>query len=284
MASERVAVVADSTLALPQDLAAEAGIRVVPVHVVADGEPRREGLDIRPGEVARLLRAGARLTTSRPSPQEFLAAFREEADHGATAVVSVHLSSELSGTAESARLAARSSPIPVNVVDTRLVAMGGGFAALDAAAAASSGAGANEVARAAMDTAGRSALFFYVDTLEYLRRGGRIGAAQRYLGAALRVKPLLTMSGGEVTPLEKVRTAAKALARIVEIAAQAGERFSQPRVAVHHLEAPDAAVGVADALRQKLGVAEVLVVEIGAVIGVHVGPGVVAVAVAPNSP
>jgi DegV family protein with EDD domain len=281
--SERIAVVVDSTLALPAEQAAESGIRIVPVHVVVGGKSLQEGREITPAEVADQLRAGAQVTTSRPAPQEFLAAYREAADAGATGIVSVHLSAELSGTAEAARIAAQSSPIPVRVIDTRTITMAGGYGALDAAAAAAGGAGIDAVADAATRTARASSLFFYVDTLEYLQRGGRIGAAQRYLGQALRVKPLLFMEGGSVAPLEKVRTSRKALRRLAEVAADAAEQLQRPRLAVHHLQAGDAAGDVLGDLRNRLPEAPCPDIEVGAVIGVHTGPGMVAVAVAPGA-
>lgn len=283
MASERVVVVADSTLALPEEECERLAITVVPVHVVVDGRALREGVEISPAEVAEQLRAGGSLTTSRPSPQEFLTAYRAAAEAGAGHVVSVHLSSDLSGTVEAARLAAKNSPIPVRVIDTRTIAMSGGYAAIDAAEAAAAGAGVNEVADAAMRTAGASSLYFYVDTLEYLQRGGRIGAAQRYLGQALRVKPLLAVGDGHVEGLEKVRTSSKALSRLVELAAEAAAVLNEPRLAVHHLQAADGAARVRSALQARLPGARCVETEVGAVIGVHTGPGMVAVAVVPGA-
>ncbi len=281
--SEQIAVVVDSTLAIPAEAAAERGIRVVPVHVVVAGTSLREGLQITPAEVAEHLRAGTQVTTSRPSPQEFLDAYREAAADGATGVVSVHLSADLSGTAESARIAAQGSPIPVRVVDTRTITMAGGYGALDAADAAASGGSLEEVADAATRTARASSLLFYVDTLEYLQRGGRIGAAQRYLGQALRVKPLLYMEAGSVAPLEKVRTSRKALHRLAEVAAEAAGQLQRPRLAVHHLQAEAAVAVVQEDLRRMLPDAPCPAIEVGAVIGVHTGPGMVAVAVAPGA-
>jgi DegV family protein with EDD domain len=281
---ERIVVVADSTLALPATDAEQHGIRVVPVHVVVAGQSLREGLDISPSQVAEHLRAGKHVTTSRPSPQEFLTVYREAAADGAEGVVSVHLSAELSGTAEAARIAAQASPIPVHVIDTRTITMAGGYAAIDAATAAAAGAGMDEVVDTATRTARASSLFFYVATLEYLQRGGRIGAAQRYLGQALRVRPLLIMAGGSVAPLEKVRTSRKALQRLAEVAADAAGELRDPRLAVHHLQAESAAAVVTAELQRRLPGAPCPDIEVGAVIGVHTGPGMVAVAVAPGAP
>ena len=284
MSTQRVAVVADSTLSIPGDLADEAGIRVVPVHVVIDGSSLREGLDITPDQVADELRNGASVTTSRPSPQEFVSVYRAAAEAGATGVVSVHLSAELSGTAQAAKIAARSAGIPVEVVDSRTITMAGGFAALDAAAAAADGASVEEAAEVARRTAAASSLFFYVHTLEYLQRGGRIGTAQRYLGTALRVRPLLGMEDGRVAALEKVRTSNKALLRLAELATEAAAGLDQPRLAVHHLQAEASANTVLEALLAAMPGAPHVESEVGAVIAAHTGPGVVAVAVVPGKP
>ncbi len=278
-----IVVVTDSTCGLPDSEIARLGIDVVPVLVVVDHESLREGIDITPSEVADKLRSGARLTTSRPSPEHFLAAYQRAADQGAAGVVSVHLSTELSGTCQAARLAARRSPIPVEVVDTKTVAMAAGYAVIDAAESAQRGADLDQCAAAARTTAQQSRAFFYVDTLEYLRRGGRIGAAQRYVGQALQMKPLLGMSEGAVVPLEKVRTAAKALSRMVDLAVARCDEVDRPRLAVQHLQAQESADKVAADLGARVPDAPCLLSDIGAVLGVHTGPGLVAVMVVPGA-
>ena len=276
-----VRIITDSTSSLPERLAYGADIRVVPVQVIIDGAAYAEGSDITPPEVAARLRAGASVSTSRPSPQAFLEAYRKAADEGADEVVSVHLSAALSGTVEAARIASADSPVPVHVVDTETVAMAAGFAALDAAGAARAGGSGRECAEAAKATAAGSSLFFYVDTLEYLARGGRIGTAQRYVGQALRVKPLLHMSEGSVAALEKVRTSRKALVRLAELAAEAAAGIPGARVAIQQLEALDNAADVRQELAALLPGVVPLECEIGAVVAAHTGPGLVAVAVAP---
>lgn len=278
---DRVAIVTDSTAYLPADLVATHGIRVVPVQVVVSGHPFDEGTEITPAEVARALRAWSVVTTSRPSPDRFAHAYAAAADAGATAVVSAHLSGDMSGTYDSATLAAREAPIPVIVVDTRSVAMAMGFAVLDGARSAESGADAEEVARVIRDRAASSSALFYVDTLDYLRRGGRIGAAQALLGQALAVKPILELVDGRVAPLEKVRTTARALARLEELVVEraAGRPCD---IAVHHLDASARAEELAGHLVARLLDSRVIVGEVGAVVGAHVGPGMVAVAVSPR--
>lgn len=277
----RVVVVTDSTAYLPADLVVSHGIRVVPVQVVVGGQPYDEGTEITPAEVARALRDWQVVTTSRPSPERFAEVYTEAAAAGATAVVSAHLSGDMSGTYDSAALAAREAPLPVVVVDTRRVAMAMGFAVLDGARAAATGLDAESVADRIRARAAASSALFYVDTLDFLRRGGRIGAAQALLGQALAVKPILELADGTVVPLEKVRTSARALARLEELAVERAQ--GRPcDVAVHHLDAAARAEALAGALVARLVDSRVLVSEVGAVVGAHVGPGMVAVAVSPR--
>ncbi len=277
----RVAVVTDSTSMLDPEQQAAAGITVVPLQVVIGTASYAEGVEVSSATVADALRARTPVSTSRPSPEVFLQTYEKAAAEGAECVVSVHLSAEMSGTAEAAEMAAKESPIPVEVVDSRTIGMATGYAALTAAEAAAGGATGLEVADLARRRADASRAFFYVATLEYLRRGGRIGAAARLLGSALAVKPLLHILDGRVEPLEKVRTTGRALARLVELAAdEAGEQIVD--VTVAHLAAEETAADIADQLKQRIpGVREVGVGEVGAAIGAHVGPGMIAVVVAP---
>ncbi|MEU9128935.1 DegV family protein [Kitasatospora sp. NPDC048540] len=277
-----LALVTDSTAYLPQDAVDRHGIEIVPLSVVVGDEVLAEGVEISPKDVAEALRGKQRVTTSRPGPETFAAAYRAAAEAGASGIVSVHISSELSGTFEAARLAAAEVGIPVRVVDSRLVGMALGHCVLAAAEAAEAGADADEAAAEAGRRAELTRGFFYVDTLEYLRRGGRIGAARALVGSALAVKPLLHLSGGRIEPLEKVRTASRAIARLEEIAvAEAGER--EVDIAVHHLAAEDRAEPLAERLRERVpGLRDLQVAEVGAVIGAHVGPGLLAVVVSPR--
>jgi DegV family protein with EDD domain len=278
-----VAVVTDSTAYLPCELLEGYGIHVVPLYVVLPGRSGREGLDIGPDEVARALSVrGQTVSTSRPTPGDFLAAYRRALDEGADALVSVHLSGELSGTSDAARLAAAQvGEHIVTVVDSRSAAMGCGFAVLAAARSAAAGADGAEVAETARRTAAETSTFFVVDTLEHLRRGGRIGAAAAVLGSALAVKPILHVNDGRVVPLEKVRTAARANSRLVQRAVEAAGD-GPVSVAVHHLSAGERAERLATELRERLpALRELHVSELGAAIGAHVGPGAVGVVVAP---
>ncbi len=280
--SRHVAIVTDSTAYLPPRMMERHGITAVPLTVVVGGQALDEGTEISTRSLAQALQKRRPVTTSRPSPQVFAEHYRKVAEAGATGIVSLHLSAELSGTYDAAVLAAREAPVPVRVVDTGMVAMALGFSALAAAEAAETGGTVDEAVTAAEKRAGSTAAYFYVDTLDYLRRGGRIGAAQALLGSALAVKPLLQLEGGRIGPLEKVRTASKAIARLEEIAAdRAGG--AQVDIAVHHLAAPDRASALADRLRARVpGLADLHVSEVGAVIGAHTGPGLLGVVVSPR--
>ena len=279
-----VAVVTDSTSSLPEGLAAQRNIRVVPLSVRLGAQVGREGVEIDTTQLCAAL-ADRRLDvqTSRPAPAAFLDCYRAALDAGASAVVSVHLSRELSGTWEAARLAADEIGADrVRVVDSRAACMGLGYAVLAAADTADGGGGIDEVAAAATDVARRCRIFFSLDSLERLRRGGRIGAAAAWVGTALAVKPLLHVAQGRILPLEKVRTTARAAQRLVELAAQAAGE-GPVDVAVQHLAAAARAEEVAARLRERLDVARLLVSEVGAVIGAHVGTGLVGVVVVPRT-
>jgi DegV family protein with EDD domain len=279
-----VAVVTDSTAYLPAALIEKYDIEVVPLYVVLAGRSGREGSEIGPDDVARALAArGQKVSTSRPTPGDFVAAYRRRLGAAADRLVSIHLSSELSSTTDAARLAASQvGEHLVTVVDSRSTAMGMGFAVLAAARAAAEGADAPTVAEVARDTAAATRTYFVVDTLEHLRRGGRIGSAAALLGTALAVKPVLYVREGRVVPLEKVRTAARAVNRLVQHAVEAADD-GPVAIAVHHLAAADRADRLAAELRQQVpGLVELFVSELGAAIGAHVGPGAVGVVIAPS--
>jgi DegV family protein with EDD domain len=279
-----VAVVTDSTAYLPPGVAQERSIRVVPLEVRLGERVGREGIDIDTAELsAALADRHLDVQTSRPTPAEFATCFREALDDGADGVVSVHLSRELSGTWEAARVAAEEvGPDLVRVVDSRAAGMGLGYAVLAAVDAADAGATGAAVEAAAADVATRCRMFFSVDTLDRLRRGGRIGTTAALVGTALAVKPLLHVAQGRIVPLEKVRTTARAAQRLVELAVRAAGD-GPVDLAVHHLGAATRADEVAARLRERLpGAARLLVSEVGAVIGAHVGLGLLGVVVVPH--
>jgi DegV family protein with EDD domain len=281
----RIALVTDSTACLSAETAFDHGVTAVPLQVIVRGAPHSEADPETGALLVAALRSHETATTSRPSPEDFAAAYRAAAVRGAEGVVSLHISAELSATLESAELAAKDSPIPVRVLDSRTVGMALGFAVLAAAEAGRDGEhDLDAVADIAAKRSATASAFFYVHTLEYLRRGGRIGSARALLGSALAMKPLLHMADGRVEPLEKVRTSAKAIARLEEIAVErAGGDGSSVEIAVQHLDAPERADALATRLRERLpGLTGVTVGEVGAVIGAHVGPGVLGVIVSPR--
>ena len=279
--STRVAVVTDSTSYLPRGWAAGLGISVVPVQVIVAGRPLDETDDDQALQVTEALTSLQPVTTSRPSPERFLQAFRAAQAGGATEIVVATLSSAMSATYESALLAARDASIAVTVIDSGTIAMGLGFAVIRGAELARAGASAAEVASVIEESARAASVYFYVDTLEYLRRGGRVSSAKAAMGQALQVKPLLHVEHGRVEALERLRTSGKALARLAELAIAAADGHACD-VAVQHLGSPERATVLAGQLRAALPACEVIECPVGGVVGAHVGPGMVAVVVAPR--
>ncbi|WP_143342897.1 DegV family protein, partial [Crossiella equi] len=262
-----VAVFTDSTAYLPEGFAARHGVHEVPLHVTVDGTTGLDGKDVGPAELAAALAARHTVTTSRPTPAEFAEAYDRALTAGADAVVSIHLSRELSGTWDAARLAALEvGPDRVRVVDSRSTAMGLGFAVLAAARAATEGAHPKQVEDTATTTATHTRTFFCLETLEHLRRGGRITPTAALLGTALAVKPLLHVDNGRILPLEKVRTTSRAVARLVDLAATAAGQ-GPVSVAVHHLGSPQRAAELAGRLDDRLpGCDGCVISEVGAVV------------------
>lgn len=296
----RVVVVTDSTAALTPQEADELSIGVVPLHVVIDDQEHTEGVDIDPGQVVEALRKGRRVSTSRPSPAAMLHCYERLAEAGASAVVSAHLSGQLSGTCDAATLAAHDAPIPVRVVDSGSTGLALGYAVTAAARVpVAAEVEPEQIARTLGTEIERrcrvTSVLCYVHSLDHLRRGGRIGAAASLLGGALAIKPLLALSEGHIEPLEKLRTSGRALARLTDLGFERMALLSarpEPaggvRVAVQHADAVERAeVLAADLLARAeeqlgAGVAEVQVRELPAVLAVHLGPGTVAVVVAPS--
>jgi DegV family protein with EDD domain len=281
-----VAVVTDSTSSLDAANAARADVTIIPLQVVIDDISRPES-DVRPRDVADALRAGQQVSTSRPTPDLIGHTYVELARAGYQAIVSVHLSSKISGTYAAAQVAAASvSSIPIVVVDSMTLAMAVGFAVLSGAEVARSGAEAEEVAAHVRRRAAGATTYFYVDSLEYLRRGGRIGTAAAMVGSALAVKPLLTVADGEIRPCERVRTESKALTRLEELSREALARAATLNgavdVAVHHLDNLAGARRLVNRLSSEVSTGEIVISEVSAVLGVHVGPGTLGIVVSPR--
>lgn len=267
----RVAVVADSACDVPGDMAREAGISVVPLNVTFGTASFLDGVDITPAGFWERV-ADEHPTTSSPSPEAFLRAYRAEAERGADAVVSVHVAGALSRTLFSARKAAESSPVPVEVVDTGSVSLGQGLVALAAAETAGRDAGLPEVAASARDAAARLTLVAMLETVDFLKRGGRVGRARAAVADLLRIRPVLALDGGEPVLVARARTRSRAIATALGMVA--GEARS---AAVMHAQAPEAAE-VAERVASVCGVRPI-VAEIGPVTGTHFGPGALGVAV-----
>jgi DegV family protein with EDD domain len=274
-----VRIVTDSTADLPADLAEQLDISVVPLSVIFGDEVYREGIDITHDLFYSML-AHSRVmpTTSAPSIGDFLAVYEpllKETDE----IVSIHLSSKLSATYSVAcqaaeQLAERGAR--VEVIDSGSVSLGMTFIAAAAARAAAGGAGVEEIKRIAGQMSPRIRIIVALDTLEYLRRGGRIGRARAFLGAMLKVKPLLSLRDGEVHPEERVRTKAMAMERVFQIVT------SYPRVkeaAIGYSTNPEDAEELRRRLEVALPAASIRVGRVGPVIGVHAGPGVLGVGV-----
>lgn len=282
----RTAIVTDSTACLSPEVAQARGITVVPLQVIIGAKVYDEGAQgATPELVAQALRDFVPVSTSRPAPTALLEVYDRLASEGAEAVLSIHISGEMSGTYESAQLAARQASVRVLPLDSRQVGAATGFAVLAAADALDAGGGPTDAAEAARVRAEATRSYFYVDTLEYLRRGGRIGAGAALLGGALSVKPLLEIRDGKVATLERVRTSGRALSRLEELAVQAAAG-GPVDVCVAHLANPERAAQLVERLSDRLGPSlggrEIWCTELGAVLGAHVGPGMVAAAVAPR--
>jgi DegV family protein with EDD domain len=275
----RVAIVTDSTADLIPELVAQHAITVVPLTVNLDGRSYLDGVDITAAEFyQKLQQSNSHPTTSQPSPGQFKEAYeRLLADH--EEVVSIHISPKLSGTMGSAQQAARMiGGERVQVLDSQFASMPLAALVLVAANRAAMGADASEVIEDVTRVREATRCFFAVSTLEYLRRGGRIGAAGALLGSVLQIKPILAIEEGQVVPLERVRTHDRALLRLVELA-HSVDRGGGLCVVIGHAAAEPAAQALAERLD---GIAESLVIQpLGPVVGAHVGPGTVGVAAYP---
>ena len=273
-----VAVVTDSTSYLPPDLVAAGDVQVVSLYVTDAGGQRRE-TDIEDyGAFYEALQTATTLpTTSQPSIGDYLAVYEPLAASGRE-IVSIHLSGGISGTVEGARQAAvevaRSHPdARIEVVDSTVGAGALGLAGRAASARARAGASLAEAAAATREAIAAMRFWFAVDTLEYLRRGGRIGAAQAWVGGALKIKPILTLDG-ESTPVARVRRSRRASERRVAWRRSRREDGADGWV-VQHIRAPDVAEQLVERGRELFGSEPVFVSEVGPVIGAHVGPGLI---------
>jgi DegV family protein with EDD domain len=278
----KIAIVTDSSALLPSELVVEHAIRVVPLTVLWGSETYLDGVEITPLEFyQRLAKDPHSPSTTQPTPDDFMVVFEKLASEY-EGIVAPLLSSELSGTVNSAQLAAEQfGNLPIRIVDTRSTAMGLGLAVLAAARAAEAGASIDAIEKTALKVADSAKVLFVVDTLEYLHRGGRIGGASRFFGTALGIKPLLHLADGRVDALERVRTKRKAVDRMLELAGNYVNGESV-RASVMHANALVEAQTLKTQVEDRFNCTECFLTELSPVITAHVGPGTVALAVCPN--
>jgi DegV family protein with EDD domain len=284
---QRVSVVTDSTAYLPREVVEQNNITVVSLYVIWGAERTERESDITDvGAFMEELRTGDKLpTTSQPSVGDFIAAYEPLLADGGE-VVSVHISGGVSGTVESARQAAAALERDgkggerVRVVDSATTAGGQGIVVLGAAKSAREGNDADQVAADAQAAREAMKMWFSIDTLEFLKRSGRIGGAAAWIGSTLRIKPILTIES-EMTPVERVRTSKRAMERLVDYANQRHESGADGWV-VQHIQAPDQAAALVEQCRAVFGSDPVYVSEVGPVLAAHVGPGMLGVGSAPR--
>jgi DegV family protein with EDD domain len=286
-ASAQTAVVCDTTAYLPRDLVDERGIETISLYVSVDGHQERE-LDVSDyvDFYKRLRASESGATTSQPSIGDFISVYEPLLDAGKE-VVSIHISAGISGTFEAAGQARQrlidegKGGERIHVMDSRSAAGGMGLCVLGASAAAADGADADAAVARAEETREALKMWFAIDTLEYLRRGGRIGGARAWIGSALKIKPILTLEE-EITPVERVRTRARSLERLRDYARQRHEQGADGWV-IQHIQDEETASALAEDCREIFGCEPVFISEIGAVLGAHVGPGLLGVGSVPTA-
>ena len=283
----RVAVVSDTTAYFPTEVAEANGIRIVSLYVNFGSERTEREADIADYDAFYdELRSAAKLpTTSQPSVGDFVSVYEPLLSEGQD-VVSIHIAGGLSGTPEAARQAKETLERDgkggdrVHVIDSRTAAGGLGLVALAAARRAADGGDADSVVAATLAAREELKMWFAIDTLEFLKRGGRIGAASAWIGSTLKIKPILSVES-EITPVERVRTSARAFERMVDYARQREESGADAWV-VQHIQAPDQAIQLAERCREIFGHEPAFTSELGPVLGAHTGPGLLGVGALPS--
>jgi DegV family protein with EDD domain len=273
-----IRIVTDSTADLDPGLAAANGITVVPLSVLFGDEELLDGVDIdSQGFFERLERESVLPTTSQPSAGAFREVYERLASEGATEILSIHVSGKLSGTLDSARQGAQGlEGVRIEFLDSKLTTLALALGVLAAARAVAGGASLDEARDLAASQFRRTHCYFLVDTLEYLRRGGRIGRASEVLGSLLKVKPLLSLQNGEVEPIGRVRTKQKAIDDLLRRAAELGP---VEQMMAAHAASPEDCRKLSERLQALAPDAPLVTGEVGPVIGVHAGPGLLALAV-----
>lgn len=277
----KTAIITDSSAYLPDDLIQKYGIHVIPLTVIFGEEMLLDVVDIDISEFHRRLSEGPiHPSTTQPNPEDFTA-FYEKLANDYDGILAVLISSELSGTVNSALVAKEAfDRIPVRVIDSRSTSMGLGLAVLAAAEAVAAGKSLDEVEAVAREVCSNVKVLFVVDTLEYLHKGGRIGGASRFLGTALGLKPLLHLNDGRVDGLEKVRTKRKAVDRMLELAGEYAN--GRPvHAAVIHAAAPDEAETLKSVVMERFNCIDLHVTDLSPAIATHAGPGTLGIAICP---
>lgn len=277
----KFAIVTDSTSYIPPEVAQKYEITIAPQVLIWDNQTYRDGIDIQPAEFYKRLQTAKTMpSTSQVSPATMQEIFQGLVDKGLS-VLGIFISSKLSGTLQStiqAKDMMGSAGEKVTLVDSQSTAMGLGFQALAAARARDAGASLEECAEIAGKAFERTGVFFAVDTLEFLHRGGRIGGAQRFIGSALNLKPILAVIEGKVEGIERIRTKSKAHDRVLELVAEQTKGKSNIRVATLHANAAEDARNLLDRATKELSAVESLFTEVSPVVGTHAGPGTVGLA------
>jgi DegV family protein with EDD domain len=277
--TSKILVVTDSSAVVPQDALQGLNVPVIPLWVIWDNDRLRDGVDIdQPTFYRRLQESEGLPTTSQPSAGEF-EQFFQQVSEGYDAIVSILVTSKLSGTVASALVGREKlRNLDIRVVDSLSTSMGMGFIVLAAARAAAAGASIDEVVSVAEDMRDRTHLLFTVDTLEYLHRGGRIGSAKWLMGSVLSIKPLLHLDEGTVNPLAQVRTKRRALERMLEVAEERLGGRTMAEAAVIDADSPEEGNSVAEQVREQFGITTVYRTPLSPAIGTHAGPGTVGLA------
>jgi DegV family protein with EDD domain len=276
-----IRIITDSTCEAPPEVLAHPRVTVLPLLVVFGQQTLRDGIDITREEFwARLPKSNPLPTTSQVAPADFITLFQRFTEAG-DEVVALTISAKLSGTYSSAAVGRDSQPNwPVDVVDSRSTSVGLGLLVEEALRLADQGADRDEIVARLIEMCERVHVIFAVETLEYLQRGGRIGKAQAFVGTLLKFKPLLGIQEGEVVPVARVRSRAKALESLQDaLLQQVPGRGPQVRLGVTHAQVPEEAAVVARSLAERFETPNVFICDLGPVLGTHVGPGTIGAAV-----
>lgn len=279
MSTKKIAIVTDSSAYIPDEAMKDMNIHVIPLWLIWDGKTYQDGIDIQPAEFYRRLKESKTLpTSSQPSAQEFVDFYQKVAKQ-ADSIVSVLVSSKISGTIASAQAAVAELPnLNIKIVDTLSCAMGLGLIVLSAARAAAEGKSVDEVVSVAEQARDKVHMLFVVDTLDYLFKGGRITGGKHLLGTAFNIKPILHFHEGQIKPLTQTRTKHKAIAQLVDIVQERLSGNKMIEAAVMDVNVPEEGNAFADTVKEKFEPVTLHRSTVSPVVGTHVGPGTIGIA------